>query len=843
MSQVAKLDLRPENYTAKQLPSDVGAEQAVVGMALYDNNAVDRAERLRPEHFHEGAHGRIWAVIADMVAKGMMADPVTVGARLEGDAALQELGGMPYLADLFDHAPPITNMRDYAAVLVDLSLRRDLITYAGELTAQARTVEPDHPATSVLEGAERGLFEIAEQRDESNGVVEFGDALNRALETAAKAFQRDGALAGLSTGLKDLDGKLGGLHPSDLLVLAGRPSMGKAQGLSERVLLADGSWRRMGDLRLGDELASIDGAPSRVAAIYPQGERLLYRVTFSDGRSTRACGEHLWAIRSSKVAGGKAVVSTDRLREMLAKTRYCRRIATPLVSGHFGRDEGLLVDPWLMGAMLGNGCTTSGHLQISTQDAATLYRVQKVVGADAVVAAGSSYDYRISRRADVPLAAALATYGLIGKGSPDKFVPPEYMRASRESRLELLRGLLDTDGWVEDFGAVRFCSTSRRLADDVQALVRSVGGVCTIATKAPVFTHKGERRDGLPAYVLNISHPERSTLISLKRKQRRCEKPMRFRAPTIVSIEPAGTEAAQCIRVTHPSSLYVTDDYIVTHNTALATNIAFNVARRYRPGPVVDGVKTAAAGGVVAFFSLEMAAEQLAMRIACDVTSISGDKVRKGQIDASEFGRLRDAIEEIRDCPLIIDQTGGISLARLAARARRIKRKRGLDLIVIDYLQLMGSDNRSRGGNRVEEITAITGGLKALAKDLNVPVIALSQLSRQVENREDKRPQLADLRESGSIEQDADVVAFVFREAYYLGRTEPRAGTTEHMNWSEEMSKVQGLAEVIIGKQRHGPIGTVRLAFSDDYTRFSNLADESRYDFSQGQTRIPYGDQ
>jgi replicative DNA helicase len=191
---------------------------------------------------------------------------------------------------------------------------------------------------------------------------------------------------------------------------------------------------------------------------------------------------------------------------------------------------------------------------------------------------------------------------------------------------------------------------------------------------------------------------------------------------------------------------------------------------------------------------------------------------------------VRDAAFEIQECPLYIDATGGLSIAKLSARARRLKRMHGLDLIVVDYLQLVTGSDLKSNDNRVQEVSQITQGLKALAKELSVPVLALSQLSRQVENREDKKPQLSDLRESGSIEQDADAVMFVYRESYYLGRSPPREGTPEHLVWQEEMDKVRGLAEVIIGKQRHGPIGTVRLHFNEDLTKFGNLAREGRYD-------------
>ena len=227
----------------------------------------------------------------------------------------------------------------------------------------------------------------------------------------------------------------------------------------------------------------------------------------------------------------------------------------------------------------------------------------------------------------------------------------------------------------------------------------------------------------------------------------------------------------------------------------------------------------------MAFFSLEMSAEQLAMRILADASGISSDRLRKGEIDASDYGRLRDAAIEIGESPLYIDATGGLPISKLAARARRLKRQEhGLDLIIVDYLQLLTVGDANSQKNRVQEVSEITGGLKALAKELNVPVIALSQLSRQVESRDDKRPQLSDLRESGSIEQDADVVMFVYRDEYYKEREKPGDHQLDKMaEWQATMEAVHGKAEVTIGKQRHGPIGTVELSFEGRFTRFGNL--------------------
>lgn len=480
---------------------NMDAEQALLGILLYDNGAYEHlGDKLQAKHFYEPFHGRVFAVVEEAVRKGRLADPATVADRFRSDPAFEELGGVPYLADLVDRAPPSVNTKDYARVITDLATRRALVNLGGEIGDAAENDLEADPA-DLIEAAEGALYALAETGAPSSGFVPFADALHGAVEMAAEAFSRDGKLTGVATGLIDLDRKLGGLHPSDLLILAGRPSMGK---------------------------------------------------------------------------------------------------------------------------------------------------------------------------------------------------------------------------------------------------------------------------------------------------------------------------------------------------TALATNIAFHVARNYAYELQPDGVRKTVNGGVVAFFSLEMSAEQLAMRLLAEVSGVASDKLRKGEIDAQQFGLVRDAAMEIQSAPLHIDATGGISIAKLAARARRLKRTSGLDLIVVDYLQLVTTERR-REDNRVQEVSAITQGLKALAKELHVPIIALSQLSRQVENREDKRPQLSDLRESGSIEQDADAVMFVYREEYYLGRMEPKEGTAAYDDWREAMAQAKGQAEVIIGKQRHGPIGTVKLSFQEALTKFGNLVHDGRYE-NQGGGRKPYRD-
>lgn len=264
--------------------------------------------------------------------------------------------------------------------------------------------------------------------------------------------------------------------------------------------------------------------------------------------------------------------------------------------------------------------------------------------------------------------------------------------------------------------------------------------------------------------------------------------------------------------------------------SALAMNIAYNVASDYRGVPKPDGTIETKSGGQVGFFSLEMSAEQLATRVLSERAAVPSSRIRRGEISEQEFTALATTAQAISRIPIFIEESGGLSIAQLVSRARRLRRQKGLDLMIVDYIQLLsGSHKQGYSTNRTGEVTEITTKLKALAKELNIPIIALSQLSRAVESRDDKRPQLSDLRESGSIEQDADVVMFVYREEYYLKNREPKEAGDEWYKWETALKEAEGKADIIIGKQRHGPTGTVNLAFDAQFTRFSDLAQQDRY--------------
>ena len=262
----------------------------------------------------------------------------------------------------------------------------------------------------------------------------------------------------------------------------------------------------------------------------------------------------------------------------------------------------------------------------------------------------------------------------------------------------------------------------------------------------------------------------------------------------------------------HRSDLIIIAGRPSMGKTSLATNIAFNAAKKIQD----SGKKSS-----IAFFSLEMSSEQLSTRILAEQARIRSNDIRRGRISDEQFDKFLETSKNLSELPLYIDETPAISIAAMSNRARRIKRLFGLDMIVVDYIQLMKGTSFNKDG-RVQEISQITQGLKAIAKELSIPVVALSQLSRQVEQRDDHKPMLSDLRESGSIEQDADVVMFVYRESYYLQRKEPREATVEHAEWQAKMNEVAHLAEIIIGKQRHGPIGKVTLEFEEQFTKFKD---------------------
>ena len=471
-------EIKPvQNDLKNKQPSNLEAEQALLGSILVNNDIIDEISTLVNSNiFYDPAHVKIYEVIESLNNKGMIANPITLKNFFEKDNMLAEVGGTEYLVKLTRFSGSVKQAVDYGKIIHEMYLRRELVQISDKLSSDTLNANSqEQNAENIIESTEKSLFDLAERGSFSQSFLKFNQALDQTIEMATLAMQNDQGIVGVPTGLTDLDEKLGGLHKSDLIILAGRPSMGK---------------------------------------------------------------------------------------------------------------------------------------------------------------------------------------------------------------------------------------------------------------------------------------------------------------------------------------------------TALATNIAYNAAQN---------ILKRQEGSSIAFFSLEMSSEQLSTRILSEQARIKSDDIRRGKVTEEEINRYIETSRNIYNLPLFIDETPAITIATLSNRARRIKRLFGLSLVVVDYIQLMRSSSNKNEG-RVQEISEITQGLKALAKELSVPVLALSQLSRAVEQRDDKQPQLADLRESGSIEQDADVVMFVYREAYYLERKQPKLGSIEHAEWQSKMNDVNGLADIILGKQRHGPTGTIKVEFEGIYTKFKDLS-------------------
>ncbi|MBX3715992.1 MAG: replicative DNA helicase [Burkholderiales bacterium] len=784
-------------------PHSVEAEQSVLGGLLLSNPSWDRiGDTLGESDFYRADHRVIWRTISRLIEDNKPADVLTVAEALKQNGELDAVGGLAYLQGLASATPSAANIRRYAEIVRERAIMRKLAE-VGTAIADSAFTPQGKEAKQLLDEAETKILEIGESGGRSqHGLRKMSNLLGEVMERIDELYKNPASVTGVATGFVDLDEMTSGLHPGELIIVAGRPSMGKAQPLDARVKTRAG-WKAMGEVQVGDALASIDGAPSIVTGVFPQGERQAYRVTFSDGRSTECCAEHLWRIYYRSWAGPR-VVATAKLIEMLSRKRYRHRLWVDMVEGEFGHADPLPIDPWVLGALIGDGTLGGATPIFSTASEEMIERMHAHIGEGMRVSYAQGYEFRLanasfagrvgSGRKPNPITEGLRALGLWGKGSHEKFIPPLYLSANRAARLNLLRGLLDTDGWVEKWGSVRFCTSSYQLARDVVELVRSLGGWSTLNDKRTTFSHKGERREGKHAFVVSIHHhdPRSFFLLSEKRDRLPAEWTRNWK-PVVTSIVPTRVTATQCISVSHPSRLYVTDDYVVTHNTAFSLNIAEHVGMELKLPVLV--------------FSMEMGGAQLATRMLGSVGRVDAQKLRTGRLDTSDWDRLGAALGKLNETPILIDETPALNPLELRARARRMWREYGgLGLIVIDYLQLM-SAAESGVENRATEISEISRSMKAMSKELQVPVIALSQLNRGLEQRPNKRPVMSDLRESGALEQDADVIVFIYRDEVY-----------------HEDSPDKGIAEIIIGKQRNGPIGTVKLTFLGRHTRFENYA-------------------
>jgi replicative DNA helicase len=695
--------MSPLEVPSRIPPHNLDAERAVLGAVLLEGReALPRVvEVLRPSDFYTEAHRAMYQAMLTLFDRGAPVDSLTLNEELRRTDQLQFVGGPAAIALLMEEASIAAHLGSYTAIVRDMAVLRELIQTSTHIIGQAFDAKED--VQTLVDDAEKRIFSLAERRLEGSALP-VGKILKNTFEYIERLYERKEHVTGVATGFEKLDLETSGFQPSDFIIIAGRPSMGKAQPLDAQVKTATG-WKAMGELRPGDALASVDGRESLVRGVFPQGARQVYRVTFSDGRSTECCAEHLWLVHH-RAWPEPRVLTTEQVTALLARKHYRHGLWVDTPSGDDGHSDPLPMDPWLLGALLGAGELSGGALRFWTSDPEVMARVAE----------------RADGQAASTLIDALRRLRLWDIESAQRFVPDVYMDSRRGARVDLLRGLLDTAGVVEARGTLRVSASSGRLARGVAALVRSLGGWCSV-----------RRRSTRAPYVCTIDYAEPKELVTLSSKLIRTLAPRRPRRPMFVSIEPTRVTETRCIAVTHPSQLYVTDDHVVTHNTAFALNIVQHLGVTLR--------------GTALVLSLEMSAQQLVQRMLCSEAKVDSQAVRTGFLSSSDWHRLTAAAGRLSEAKIFIDDSPSLTVLEARAKARRMKAEHGLDLLVIDYLQLMRG--RASLDNRQQEISEISRSLKALAKELNVPVVALSQLSRAVEARaqRDFRPQLSDLRE------------------------------------------------------------------------------------------------
>ncbi len=878
-------------------PHNLDAERSLLGGVLLDSQAfADVLEVVKAEDFYREGHRKVFEAMCALFGVGEPIDRITVKDKLTSMGSFAAIGGDEFI-DLLDKiVPTAANLAYYAKIVRDKAIARRLIEAASGIAQLG--YEQHGEVADFADECERRIFAVTEQR---NAVTfeHLKPLIAKAFKTIESLYERQEEITGVPTGFADLDRLTSGFQPGDLVILAARPSMGKAQPLDAPVLTPDG-YVPMGELRAGSLVVGSDGKPHRVLAVFPQGMKQVFRVRFSDGASVECCDEHLWFTttrsESRRAQDSGSVKTLAEIRRTLKVASEGERLnhRIPIVAPvEFApRREPLRLAPYLMGLLLGDGSFRGTNVRFDSAEPDVHEKFRSHLPAcDDVSVDGITVRVRrnpaeptgemrdlmrvVLARADATptireLCAETGTrhanvvhghlswlrdkglvewephkartlkvtdagkqaiagaagpgrgsatrravehYGLLGLSSLEKFVPRDYLLGTLEERLDLLRGLLDTDGHVIVPGGrtVEFSTSSPQLADDLIWLVRSLGGIVSHRQKLPTYTYKGEHRIGAVSMRMRFWFPNGIVPVSSRKHLARWNMESdRFVGRFIESVEPAGEKPCQCILVDSDDHLYVTNDFVVTHNTAFCLNIATHVGCRAHFQRKRCGV---------GIFSLEMPKEQLVMRMLASEARVDSQRIRTGKLIDSDWAKLAQAAGVLADANIHIDDTPAVSALELRAKCRRLfSRFEGSDqpirLIVVDYLQLMRGNERI--DSREQQISEISRSLKALAKELGIPVLALSQLNRSLEKRPDKRPLMSDLRESGALEQDADTIMFIFREEVY----------------EKEKEDVKGVAEVIIGKQRNGPIGAANLAFIHEHTRFENLAREY----------VPHGD-
>lgn len=859
----------PAEDFGRQPPQDLAAEQSVLGGMLLSKDAIaDVLERLRPGDFYRPAHQNVYDAILDLYGRGEPADAITVAAELDRRGLLRRVGGAPYLHTLISTVPTAANAGYYAGIVAEKALLRRLVEAGTRVVQYGYAGAEGADVNEIVDRAQAEIYDVTERRT-AEDYVALEELLQPTMDEIDAIASQGGISRGVPTGFTELDELTNGLHPGQMIVVAARPGVGKALK-TDTPLPTPTGWTTMGEVRVGDWLIGADGKPTRVvAATEVMYGRPCFEVEFSDGSVIVADADHQWLTdtRASRKSAQAAAAGYNRMKNQrtFAAIRTTKEIAETLrcptadsrlnhsvanASPLQAPDAGLLVPPYTLGAWLGDG--TSASAQITCADPEIIVHIE-AEGFEAHKSTSAKYRYQlrlpsppaveardcvVCGKSFVPQTSQVRTCGHScgGKarflsapvpspncprcGGPScglelcqscrnafgtlqgrlrtigvlnaKHIPASYLRASESQRRELLAGLLDTDGTVTTGGTVQFCVTDQRLAEDVFELIVSLGYRCHRATKR---VH-GRSEASSTAHILNFSTEDEVFRLHRKNvahKERRANVgTTRCMSRFITDVRPIASVPVRCVEVDNAEHMYLASRAMIpTHNSTLGLDFLRSCSIKNRLASVV--------------FSLEMSKTEIVMRMLSAEAKIKLADMRSGRMSDDDWTRLARRMSEISEAPLYIDDSPNLTMMEIRAKARRLKQKSDLRLVVIDYLQLMTSGKKVE--SRQQEVSEFSRQLKLLAKELEVPVVAMSQLNRGPEQRTDKKPMLADLRESGAIEQDADMVILLHRPDAFE-RDDPRGGE----------------ADLIVAKHRNGPTRTVTVAHQLHLSRFTNMA-------------------
>ncbi|ADB77590.1 replicative DNA helicase [Geodermatophilus obscurus] len=852
----------------RQPPQDVAAEQSVLGGMLLSKDAIaDVVEVLAGLDFYRPAHQVIFDCILDLYGRGEPADAITVAAELNRTDQLSKMGGAVYLHTLIQSTPTAANAGYYAAIVAEQAVLRRLVeagTRVVQLGYGAAGGKGD--VDDIVDRAQQEIYDVTEKRM-SEDYSRLEDVLQPTMDELDAIASRGGTARGVPTGIRDLDELTNGLQAGQMVVIAARPGVGKALALDTPIATPTG-WTTMGEVAAGDQVMGSDGRPTTVlAATEVMTGRPCYEVHFSDGSVIVADAQHQWLTetRASRRSAQAAATGCNghrnqrtfgevRTTEEIARTVRCATkdarlnhsvtIASPLELP----EADLPLPPYALGVWLGDGTSRAAHFTSNDPEIAVH------IEADGLVVEPTGVDRRYALRLParpavearpcpmcgelfVPRTSQVQTCGKtcggrlrasggVGRqatcpdcGGPssgfaqcqacrnehgtvqgllrslgvfgDKHIPMAYLRGSVAQRRALLAGLLDTDGTVAPSGVVQFAVTNQRLADDARELVAGLGYRVRMTRKRV----RGRSEASSTCFTLTFSTDdevfrlERKKLVHKERGARTfTARGVRF----ITDVRPIESVPVRCIEVDAKDHLFLAGrSFIPTHNSTLGLDIARSATVKHHLATCI--------------FSLEMSKHEITMRLLSAEAKVPLHHMRAGTLSDEDWSKLARRMGEIADAPLYIDDSPNMTMMEIRAKARRLKQRNDLKLVVIDYLQLMTSGKRVE--SRQQEVSEFSRALKLLAKELEVPVIAMSQLNRGSEQRQDKKPMLSDLRESGSIEQDADMVMMIHREDMYE-KESPRAGE----------------ADIMLVKHRNGPTANVTVAFQGHYSRFVDMA-------------------